>query len=96
MWAPDISRTAFILQPPLPITLLIAFAGTITFLDLRTTSFHPASGAGAPAGVFPVPDVGMAPVPEAFPDPALGAFFLAGPVKTNFIYYVFWIYLWLH
>lgn len=38
-----------ILEPPLPITRLIAFAGTITFFDLKfmydflTTSFHPSS-----------------------------------------------------
>lgn len=43
IWAPEISRTAFILQPPLPMTLLIALAGTETFLDRLTTSFQPSS-----------------------------------------------------
>ena len=33
MWAPEISRIAFMLHPALPITRLMAFDGTVTFLD---------------------------------------------------------------
>ena len=54
MWAPDISRIALILQPPLPMTLLMAFAGTMTFFDFLTTSFHPASSRFKALAVFPV------------------------------------------
>ena len=36
MCAPVDSRIALMLQPPLPITLLMADAGTLTFLDLLT------------------------------------------------------------
>uniref|UniRef100_A0A224Y4G5 Uncharacterized protein n=1 Tax=Panstrongylus lignarius TaxID=156445 RepID=A0A224Y4G5_9HEMI len=50
MCAPVADLMALILLPPLPITLLIAFKGTETFLDLKgelryflTTSFQPSS-----------------------------------------------------
>lgn len=34
MWAPEASRIALMLHPPRPITRLMAFDGTVTFLDL--------------------------------------------------------------
>ena len=35
IWAPDTSRIALMLQPPRPITRLMAEEGTCTFLDLQ-------------------------------------------------------------
>ena len=37
MCAPDTSLIALMWLPPRPITLLIAFEGTFTFLDLKAT-----------------------------------------------------------
>lgn len=60
IFAPEISRMALMLQPLRPITRLMMFEGTITFLDFRITSFQPSSflgprfGLGAP-GDFKAP-----------------------------------------
>lgn len=43
IWAPETSRIVLMLHPPRPITRLMAFDGTRTFFDLRTTSFQPSS-----------------------------------------------------
>lgn len=43
MCAPVTSWMAVMLQPPLPIIRDTTEAGTESFLDLRTTSFHPSS-----------------------------------------------------
>lgn len=40
IWAPDTSRIKLMLQPPRPITRLIADEGTCTFLDLQDTGLQ--------------------------------------------------------
>ena len=64
--APESSRIALILLPPLPITREMAFALTTTFLDFLTTSFHPASST-TPDVFLLLPGF----VPE-FPPPLVG------------------------
>ena len=63
----------------------MALAGTITFFDFRTTSFHPASGTGpAAAGTVP-PEAVEVGTPEPEEPGTFLLFLLAGPLVLGLV-----------